>query len=214
MMVIGGRDITSIPSEYFNPSHLGARNDVFSPDLNLTQLETPLQGRITQRITNWFLLVPAGSGSYHEIRFPATFRNPWFLLVPSPILRSNFLQSLVPAGSGSYPQIRSPKSSDLPVPGLHLLKPAGSGSSLHNKSQQPSGPMGAAITKQALDDIHTSRLTTPPHMRKMQGSQAGHNIFRPGLQLGRILKTGGARRRAPGNTTGVPGVRGLLCSLF
>ncbi|KAF2608620.1 hypothetical protein F2Q68_00044618 [Brassica cretica] len=27
MMVIGGRDITSIPSEYFNPNHLGARND-------------------------------------------------------------------------------------------------------------------------------------------------------------------------------------------
>ena len=36
--------------------------------------------------------------------------------------------------------------------------------------------MGAAITKQALDDIHASRLTTPPHMRKMQGSQAGHTF--------------------------------------
>ena len=88
---------------------------------------------------------------------------------------------------------------------LQLLTPAGSESSLDNKSQQPSDPMGAAITKQALDDIHTSRITTPPHMGKMQGSQAGHNIFRPGLQLGRILKTGGVRRRAPGNTTGVPG---------
>ncbi|WZY99213.1 hypothetical protein YC2023_071542 [Brassica napus] len=73
-MVIGGREITYIPSEYFNPSHLGARNDVFSPDQNLTQLETPLEGRITQRqtevtrsntgVTNRFLLslVPAGFG--------------------------------------------------------------------------------------------------------------------------------------------------------
>ncbi|KAH0859654.1 hypothetical protein HID58_087915 [Brassica napus] len=159
-------------------------------------------------------LVHAGSGSYPQIRLPAipgfcwfrvlssyqTFCSPWFLLVPGPILRSNFLQSLVPndsgsdflqslvpAGSGSYPHIRSPQSSDLPVlvvptqsRCLQLLTPVGSGSSLRNKSQQPSDPMGAAITKQALDDIHTSRLTTPPHMRKMQGSQAGHNIFRPG----------------------------------
>ncbi|KAG2251691.1 hypothetical protein Bca4012_099186 [Brassica carinata] len=131
MMVIGGRDITSIPSEYFNPNHLGARNDVFSPDLNLTQLKTPLQGRLTQRITNWFLLVPAGSGSYPQIRLSAVpdscwFRvlssdqtscSPWSLLVPGPILKSDFLQSLIPAGSGSYPQIRSPQSSDLPVPG-------------------------------------------------------------------------------------------------
>ncbi|KAG2304397.1 hypothetical protein Bca52824_033048 [Brassica carinata] len=131
MMVIGGRDITSILSEKFNPGHQGARNDVFSPDLNLTQLEMPLQGRITRRITNWFLLVPAGSGSYPQIRLPAlhgscwfrvlssdqTSCSPWFLLVPGPILRSDFLQSLVPAGFGSYPQIRFPKSSDLLVPG-------------------------------------------------------------------------------------------------
>ncbi|KAG2304437.1 hypothetical protein Bca52824_033088 [Brassica carinata] len=122
MMVIGGGDCTSIISEYFNPGHLGARSDVFSPDLNLTQLETPLQGRITRRITNWFLLVPAGYGSYLHIRLPAvsgsswfrvlssdqTFCSPWFLLVQGPILKSDFLQSLVPAGLRSYPQIRLP----------------------------------------------------------------------------------------------------------
>ncbi|KAL0802335.1 hypothetical protein Bca101_057511 [Brassica carinata] len=50
MMVIGGRDITSIPSKYFKPSHLGARNDIFSPDLKLTQLETTLRDRIKR----WF----------------------------------------------------------------------------------------------------------------------------------------------------------------
>ncbi|KAH0936361.1 hypothetical protein HID58_013478, partial [Brassica napus] len=195
MMVIGGRDMTSIPSEYFNPNHLGARND----------------------ITNWFLLVlgpilrsdflqslvPDGSWSCPQIRLLAvpgscwfwvlssdqTSCSPWFLLVLSPILRSD-------PRSLRICRFRVPTQSRC----LQLLTPAGSGSSLHNKSQQPSDPMGAAITKQALDDIHTSRLTTPPHMRKMQGSQAGHNIFRRGLQLGRILKTGGVRRRAPGNT--------------
>ncbi|KAH0873504.1 hypothetical protein HID58_070866 [Brassica napus] len=105
---------------------------------------------LNRRITNWFLLVPAGSGSYPQIRLSAVpdscwFRvlssdqtscSPWSLLVPGPILKSDFLQSLIPAGSGSYPQIRSPQSSDLPVPG--------SGSSLHNKSQQPSDPMGGS----------------------------------------------------------------------
>ncbi|KAH0878460.1 LOW QUALITY PROTEIN: hypothetical protein HID58_065854 [Brassica napus] len=193
-------------------------------------------------------LVPADSGSYPQIRLSAvpgsywfrvlssdqTFCSPWFLLIPGPILRSHFLQFMVPADSGSYPQIRlsavpgscwfhalsavhdqtfcSPWF--LLVPGpilrsdprslwicrfrvpkqsqcLQLLTPAGSGSSLHNKSQQHSDPMGAAIT--AVDDIHTSILITPPHMRKMQGSQAGHNIFRPGLQFGQILKTGGVK---------------------
>ncbi|KAF3592123.1 hypothetical protein DY000_02022241 [Brassica cretica] len=108
MMVIGGRDITSILSEYFNPSHLGARNDVFSPDLNLTQLETPLQGRLNQLHGScWFWLLSSDQTSC----------SPWSLLVPGPILRSDFLQSLVPAGFGSYPQIRSLQSSDLPVPG-------------------------------------------------------------------------------------------------
>ncbi|WZY72303.1 hypothetical protein YC2023_004543 [Brassica napus] len=135
----------------------------------------------------------------------------WFLLVLGPILRSDFLQSLVPAGTESYPQIRSPQSPFcrfwVPTQSrcLQLLTPAGFGFALHNKSQQPSDPMGAAITKQAQDDIHTSRLTTPPHMRKMQGSQVGHDIFCRGLQLGRILKTGGVRRRAAGNIACVPG---------
>ncbi|KAF3576668.1 hypothetical protein DY000_02031650 [Brassica cretica] len=163
-----------------------------------------------------------------------TLCSPWFLLVPGPIPRSNFLQSLVPADSGSYPQITLSAVHDqtfcspwfLLVPGpilrsdprslwicrfrvpkqsqcLQLLTPAGSGSSLHNKSQQHSDPMGAAIT--AVDDIHTSILITPPHMRKMQGSQAGHNIFRPGLQFGQILKTGGVKRRISRNTAGILG---------
>ncbi|KAF3576667.1 hypothetical protein DY000_02031651 [Brassica cretica] len=109
-----------------------------------------------------------------------TFCSPWFLLVPGPILRSD-------PRSLRICRFRVPTQSQC----LQLLTPVGSGSSLHNKSEQPSDTMGAAITKQALDDIHTSRLTTPPHMGKMQGSQAGHNIFRLGLQLGRILKTGG-----------------------
>ncbi|KAH0854011.1 hypothetical protein HID58_092701 [Brassica napus] len=151
-------------------------------------------------------LVPASSGSYPQIRFSAvpgscwfrvlssdqTFCSPWFLLVPGPILRSD-------PRSLRICRFRVPTQSRC----LQLLTPAGLGSSLQVSTTF--GPMGAAITKQALDDIHTSRLPTPPHMRKMQGSQAGHNIFRPGLQLGRILKTGGVRRRAPGNTTGVPG---------
>ncbi|KAL0723134.1 hypothetical protein Bca4012_037733 [Brassica carinata] len=203
MMVICGRDILSIPSEYFNPSHLRARNDVFSPDLNHTQLETPLQRRITQRITNRFLLVPAGSGYLTSDQTPCS---PWFLLVLGPILRSDSLQSLVPAGSGSDPRSLRIRRFRAPTQNrcLQLLTPASSGSSIHIKSQQPSDPLGAAITKQALDDIHTSRLTTPPHMRKMQGSQVGHNIFQPGLQLGRP-KTRGVRRRALGNTAGVPG---------
>ncbi|WZZ89669.1 hypothetical protein YC2023_118248 [Brassica napus] len=65
-------------------------------------------------------LVPTDSGSYPQIRLSAvpgscwfrvlssdqTFCSPWFLLVPGPILRSDFPQSLVPAGFGSYPQIR------------------------------------------------------------------------------------------------------------
>ncbi|KAH0917433.1 LOW QUALITY PROTEIN: hypothetical protein HID58_025093, partial [Brassica napus] len=151
-------------------------------------------------------LVPAGSGSYPQIRISAvpssfwfrvlssdqTFCSPWFLLVPGPILRSDPC-SLWICRFGVRTRSRCQQ----------LLTPVSSGSSLHNKSQQPSDPMGAAITKQALDDIHTSRLTIPPHMGKMQGSQAEDNIFRLGLQLGRILKTGGVRRRAPGNTTGV-----------
>ncbi|KAH0880093.1 hypothetical protein HID58_067487, partial [Brassica napus] len=127
-------------------------------------------------------LVPAGSGSYPQIRLPAvlghcwfrvlpsdqTFCSPWFLLVRGPILRSD-------PRSLRICQFRVPTQSRC----VQLLTPTGSGSSLQNNSQQPSDPMGAAIIKQALDDIHTSRLTTPPHMGKMQGSQAGHNIFRP-----------------------------------
>ncbi|KAF3531147.1 hypothetical protein DY000_02040744 [Brassica cretica] len=61
-----------------------------------------------------------------------------------------------------------------------------------------------AAIQQALDAINPSKLTTPPHMRKMRGPQAGYNIFRPGLQLGRIPKAGGVRRRAPGNTARIP----------
>ncbi|WZY72279.1 hypothetical protein YC2023_004519 [Brassica napus] len=90
-------------------------------------------------------------------------------------LRSDFLQSLVPAGSGSYPQIRLSavpgscwfrvlSSNQIPA----VFGSAGSESQPKADSQLPSDTMGAAITKQALDDIHTSRLTTPPHMRKMQ----------------------------------------------
>ncbi|WZY86807.1 hypothetical protein YC2023_033191 [Brassica napus] len=189
------------------------RHDIYSFRIFQPQ---PSRGKKRQ-ITNWFLLVlgpilrsdflqslvPDGSWSCPQIRLLAvpgscwfwvlssdqTSCSPWFLLVLSPILRSD-------PRSLRICRFRVPTQSRC----LQLLTPAGSGSSLHNKSQQPSDPMGAAITKQALDDIHTSRLTTPPHMRKMQGSQAGHNIFRRGLQLGRILKTGGVRRRAPGNT--------------
>ncbi|KAF2532523.1 hypothetical protein F2Q70_00029957 [Brassica cretica] len=147
-----------------------------------------------------YQLVPTGSCWLWVLsldQIPAvhdqTFCSPWFLLVPSPILGSD-------PRSLRICRFRIPTQSRC----LPLLTLAGSGSSLHNKSQQPSDRMGAAITNEALDDIHTSIFTTPPHMRKMQGSQAGHNIFRPGLQPGRILKTGGVRRRTPGNTTGVP----------
>ncbi|KAF3592918.1 hypothetical protein DY000_02023492 [Brassica cretica] len=180
------------------------------------------------------LSVVPGSCWFRVLSPDQTFCSPWFLLIPGPILRSHFLQFMVPADSGSYPQIRLSAVPDqtfcspwfLLVPGpilrsdprslwicrfrvpkqsqcLQLLTPAGSGSSLHNKSQQHSDPMGAAIT--AVDDIHTSILITPPHMRKMQGSQAGHNIFRPGLQFGQILKTGGVKRRISRNTAGILG---------
>ncbi|WZY86733.1 hypothetical protein YC2023_033117 [Brassica napus] len=141
-----------------------------------------------------YQLVPTSSYWFWVLSSDQTFCSPWFLLVPGPILISDFLQSLVPTDFGPWFLLvsgpilisdpRSLRICRFRVPTqsrcLQLLTPAGSGSSLHNKSQQPSDPMGAAITKQVLDDIHTSRLTTPPHMRKMQGSQAGHNIFRPG----------------------------------
>ncbi|WZY99216.1 hypothetical protein YC2023_071545 [Brassica napus] len=167
-MVIGGRDITSIPSEYFNPSHLGARNDVFSPDLNLTQLETPLQGRITQHQTE----VPTGSGFYPQIRLFAVPGSCWFL---------------------SYPQIRSMQSSDLPSPSLNLktslyilwpllVSGLNCKACLYNRWIQYSQP-GAVTTnirisgEQALDSTKVSRLITPPHWRKTRRLQVGHNIF-------------------------------------
>ncbi|KAF2552972.1 hypothetical protein F2Q68_00034431 [Brassica cretica] len=99
MMVIGGRDIISIPSDYFNPSHLGARNDVFSPDLNLTQPETPLQGRITQRqteVTRSNTRITNCSGSYPQIRLSAVPGSYWFRVL--------FSDQIPAAGSKSQPQ--------------------------------------------------------------------------------------------------------------
>ncbi|KAH0910818.1 hypothetical protein HID58_034139 [Brassica napus] len=203
MMVIGGRDITSIPSEYFNPSHLGARNNVFSPDLNPTQLETPLQGRITQRET--------------KVTRSNTRITNWSLLFPGPILRSDFLQSLVPVGSGSYPQIRlfavhgscwfrvlssdqipavfgSAGSRSQPKASLYIFWPLlvsglNCKACLYNCWIQYSQP-GAVTTNIRINSTKVSRLITPPHRRKTRRLQVGHNIFRPRSQLIKLHKQG------------------------
>ncbi|KAH0898502.1 LOW QUALITY PROTEIN: hypothetical protein HID58_048070 [Brassica napus] len=157
-----------------------------------------------------YQMVPTSSCWFRVLSSHQTFCSPWFLLVPGLILRSDprslricrlQVSTSKPASTffgHCWCRVSTAKHASTTV-----------GFNIPNQGQSP--PTSGS---QAVDATDASRLIIPPHMRKMQGSQAEHNIFRPGLQLGRIPKTGGVIRRAPGNTAGplqTPGETQDMC---